>query len=286
MDMQVKLNYPDWIYEKIRPIFVSRMPNHKVSGAIHEDTIRSPRHYKDEGIVLTKTALTSLKLDKNNEIADYYNKESDLLLYNALKKQLLLYRGDAKKAFAEPFYKPKSDGTLGHVVKKVKLCNKMSLGVYVNEKKGIASNANGSMVRVDVFCEGGKYYFVPIYMSNVVEKRLPNRASVPNKSYNEWKEVKDEDFIFSLYPRDLIWFESKQAKNATCVDGTKRAVKSGFVYYVKAGINTASFTVKAHDSSYEFQSFGIQNLQELKKYQVDVLGNKWEVKNERRMGFQ
>ncbi len=286
MDMQVKLNYPDWIYEKIRPIFVSRMPNRKVSGAIHEDTIRSPRHYKDEGIVLTKTALTSLKLDKNNEIADYYNKESDLLLYNALKKQLLLYGGDAKKAFAEPFYKPKSDGTLGHVVKKVKLYNKMSLGVYVNDKKGIASNANGSMVRVDVFCEGGKYYFVPIYMSNVVEKRLPNRASVPNKSYNEWKEVKDEDFIFSLYPRDLIWFESKQAKNATCVDGTKRAVKSGFVYYVKAGISTASFTVKAHDSSYEFPSFGIQNLQELKKYQVDVLGNKWEVKNERRMGFQ
>ncbi len=286
MDMQVKLNYPDWIYEKIRPIFVSRMPNRKVSGAIHEDTIRSPRHYKDEGIVLTKTALTSLKLDKNNEITDYYNKESDLLLYNALKKQLLLYGGDAKKAFAEPFYKPKSDGTLGHVVKKVKLYNKMSLGVYVNDKKGIASNANGSMVRVDVFCEGGKYYFVPIYMSNVVEKRLPSRASVPNKSYNEWKEVKDEDFIFSLYPRDLIWFESKQAKNATCVDGTKRAVKSGFVYYVKAGISTASFTVKAHDNSYEFPSFGIQNLQELKKYQVDVLGNKWEVKNERRMGFQ
>lgn len=286
MDIQVKLDYPDWIYEKIRPIFVSRMPNHKVSGAIHEDTIRSPKHYKDEGIVLTKTPLTSLKLDKDNEIANYYNKESDLLLYNALKKQLLFYGGDAKKAFAEPFCKPKSDGTPGHIVKKVKLYDKMSLGVYVNGKKGIAYNANGSMIRVDVFCEDGKYYFVPIYMSNVAEKRLPNKASVQNRPYSEWKEVKDEDFIFSLYPKDLIWFESKQGKNATCIDGTKREIRKGFVYYVKAGISTASFTVKAHDSSYEFPSFGIQNLKELKKYQVDILGNKYEVKNERRIGFQ
>lgn len=286
MDIQVKLDYPEWIYEKIHPIFVSRMPNHKVSGAIHEDTIRSPKHYKEEGIVLTKTSLTSLKLDKDNEIANYYNKESDLLLYNALKMQLLLYGGDAKKAFAEPFYKPKSDGTPGHVVKKVKLYDKMSLGVYVNERKGIAYNANGSMVRVDVFCEDGKYYFVPIYMSNVTEKRLPNKASVPNKPYAEWKEVKDEDFIFSLYPKDLVWFKSKQAKNATCIDGTKRAIDEGYVYYIKAGISTASLTVRAHDSSYEFPSFGIQNLQELKKYQVDMLGNKWEVKNERRMGFR
>lgn len=286
MDMQVKLDYPEWIYEKIHPIFVSRMPNHKVSGAIHEDTIRSPKHYKEEGIVLTKTPLTSLKLDKDNEIANYYNKESDLLLYNALKKQLLLYGGDAKKAFAEPFYKPKSDGTQGHVVKKVKLYDKMSLGVYVNDKKGIAYNANGSMVRVDVFCEKGKYYFVPIYMSNVVEKKLPNKASVPNKPYAEWKEVKDEDFIFSLYPKDLIWFKGKKAKNATCIDGTKRPIEEEFVYYISAGISTASFTVRAHDSSYEFPSFGIQNLQELRKYQVDMLGNKWEVKNERRMGFQ
>lgn len=286
MDMQVKLDYPEWIYEKIHPIFVSRMPNHKVSGAIHEDTIRSPKHYEEEGIVLTKTPLTSLKLDKDNEIANYYNKESDLLLYNVLKKQLLLYGGDAKKAFAEPFYKPKSDGTQGHVVKKVKLYDKMSLGVYVNNEQGIAYNANGSMVRVDVFCEDGKYYFVPIYMSNVVEKRLPNKASVQNKPYSEWKEVKDEDFVFSLYPKDLIWFKSNQAKNATCIDGTKRAVEEGYVYYIKAGISTASFTVRAHDSSYEFPSFGIQNLKELKKYQVDMLGNKWEVKNERRMGFQ
>lgn len=286
LDVQVKLDYPEWIYKKIHPIFVSRMPNHKVSGAIHEDTIRSPRHYKDEGIVLTKTPLTALKLDKNNEIANYYNKESDLLLYNALKKQLLLYDGDAKKAFAEPFYKPKSDGTPGHLVKKVKLYDKMSLGVYVNEEKGIAYNANGSMVRVDVFCEEGRYYFVPVYMSHVVKKRLPNKASVPNKPYSEWKEVKDEDFVFSLYSRDLIKFKSRQTKNATCIDGTKKPIDEGIVYYIKAGISTASFTVRAHDSSYEFPSFGIQNLVELKKCQVDILGNITEVKNEKRMGFR
>lgn len=84
-DVALELDYPEYIYENLRPIFVSRMPNHKVTGAAHADTIRSPRHFKDEGIVLTKTALTDLKLDKHGEIDGYYNPQSDLLLYEALK---------------------------------------------------------------------------------------------------------------------------------------------------------------------------------------------------------
>lgn len=84
-DVALELDYPEYIYENLRPIFVSRMPNHKVTGAAHADTIRSPRHFKDEGIVLTKTALTDLKLDKDGEIDGYYNPQSDLLLYEALK---------------------------------------------------------------------------------------------------------------------------------------------------------------------------------------------------------
>lgn len=289
-DVRTKLDYPDWFYEKegavIREIFVSRMPNHKISGAVHEDTIRSPRHYEEEHIVLTKTPLTSLKLDKDNEIANYYNKDSDLLLYHALKKQLLMHGGDAKKAFAQPFYKPKADGTPGHLVKKVKLYEKMTLGVPVNEGKGIANNANGSMVRVDVFCENGKYYFVPVYLADVAKKRLPNKASVANKPYDEWKEMKDENFIFSLYSRDLIKFKNKKGKEVVCVDGTKKVINEEVVYYFGADISTASFNGIAHDSGYKYKSLGIQSMEYLKKYQVDILGNVREVKKEKRMGFK
>jgi len=43
--------------------------------------------------------------------------------------------------------------------------------------------------------------------------------------------------------------------------------------------------IYCHDNQYEFGSFGIQSLQELKKYQVDVLGNITEVRQEKRRGF-
>lgn len=291
-DVQNMLRYPEDVYENIHPIFVSRMPNHKVTGAAHADTIRSPRHYEDGGTVfegggyvLSRTPITELKLDKDGEIKDYYNKESDLLLYNALKKQLELYGNDGKKAFAEDFHKPKADGSQGPVVKKVKTYKKMSLGVPTNGGKGIAENGNGAMVRVDIFQENGKYYFVPVYVSDVVKKRLPNKAVVGNKPYDQWKEMKDENFLFSLYSRDLIGFKTTKGKKVKGVHGEEVILKDAVVYYSGADIHTASFNGKAHDDSYKYRGLGIQTLDELKKYQVDVLGNITEVKHEKRMGF-
>jgi CRISPR/Cas system Type II protein with McrA/HNH and RuvC-like nuclease domain len=51
--------------EEIKPVFVSRMPNHKVTGAAHADTVRSG---KKTGYIVTKTALSNLKLNKLGEI--------------------------------------------------------------------------------------------------------------------------------------------------------------------------------------------------------------------------
>lgn len=288
LDVSRNLDYPEWFYEEniIRPIFVSRMPNRKVTGAAHADTIRSPRHYKETGCVLIKTPLTELKLNKKTgEIDNYYNPESDKLLYQALKERLELYGGDGKKAFEEPFYKPKADGSKGNLVRKVKTYDKLTLGVYVNEKHGIAANANGAMVRVDVFCVNGKYYFVPVYISDVVKKKLPTKAVVANKPWAQWKEMEDKDFIFSLYSRDLISFKSKNGKNATCTDGTTKVVNEEVVYYYGANISTASFNGKSHDGRFEFDGLGIKSLNYLKKYQVDILGNVSEVRQEKRMGF-
>lgn len=286
-DVDRKLQYPEWMLEPnnkvVRSIFVSRMPNHKVTGAAHEDTIRSPRHYEERSTVLTKKALTSLKL-KDGEIEGYYNPESDRLLYQALKDQLLLYNNDGKKAFAAPFHKPKADGTEGPVVKKVKVEEKLSLGVMVNGGKGIASN--GSMVRIDVFCENGRYYAVPIYTADVVKKILPNRAATPAKPYSEWHVVDDKDFIFSLYPKDLVHIVSKKGIPLKKVGEEKVAQKEVFAYYRSYDISTASITGVAHDSSFRFVNLGIQRLEKLEKCQVDMLGNISIVKSEKRMGFE
>lgn len=285
-DVNVKLDYPEWMLEEknkvVREIFVSRMPNHKVTGAAHADTVRSPRHYSENGKVLTRTALTELKY-KDGEIEGYYNPESDWLLYNALKRQLQIYGGDAKKAFSEPFHKPKADGSEGPVVRKVKIEKKLSLGVAVNNGQGIAEN--GSMVRIDVFRENGKYYFVPIYTADVVKKRLPNKAATANKAYSEWKVMDDKDFVFSLYSRDLVHIKSKKGVKTNLVGGGQIIQNEVYAYYIKSNIALASIIGLAHDGSYKFENLGIQSLELFEKCQVDVLGNVSVVKNEIRKGF-
>ena len=202
-----KIFYDD--YDDVKPIFISRMPRRKITGQAHLDTIRGLRK-SDEGLkTLTKTELTKLKLDKNGEIERYpeSQKQDDKLLYNALVEQLRKFGGNGTEAFKKPFYKPKSDGTPGPLVKKVKLEDKTTLAVELNNGKAIA--ANGDMIRIDVFkVEGEGYYFVPIYVSDTIKNKLPNKASVASKPYAEWKEMQDKDFIFSLYPRDLFYVKS------------------------------------------------------------------------------
>lgn len=271
-------------YEEIKPIFVSRMPKHSVSGAGHKDTIRSPKII-NEGYVITKTKLKDIKWNKKeNEIEGYYNKESDKLLYEALCERLKLFDYNAKEAFEEPFRKPKSDGTDGPIVKKVKIIEKQTLGVVINDGKGVA--ANGDMIRIDVFNENGKYYFVPIYAADTIKKNeLPNKAVIAHKKYSDWKVMKEEDFIFSLYSRDLIIFKNKNGSNGKNIKGEKVIVNEIPMYYYDANISKASIGLKTHDKSIEIDTLYIQNLEYLKKLHVDVLGNMFEVNKEKRIGF-
>lgn len=273
--------------EEIKPVFVSRKQTHKISGAAHKDTI----YRKADGGYIDKVPLTRLTLDKQTgEIKNYYAPESDRLLYEALKKRLEEFDGNAEKAFAEPFYKPKRDGTRGPLVKKVKLYETHNNTVEVkrgdarasNKHIGCAENDSNSMIRVDVFyIEGDGYYYVPIYITDVVKDELPNRAVVANKSHGEWKVMDDKDFLFSMYPHDLIYVERKEAftldalKNSS-LDPTISKTK-GFFYYRSFDSGTGSFKIYTHDSSYSKKSLGGKTFSCLKKYTIDVLGNYSEV---------
>ncbi|MBQ9673623.1 MAG: type II CRISPR RNA-guided endonuclease Cas9 [Ruminococcus sp.] len=276
--------------EEIKPIFVSRMPKHKVKGAAHLETNR--KHYESDGkdYSISKVSLSSLKL-KDGEIENYYNPSSDTLLYNALKQRLIQFDGDAKKAFAEPFYKPKSNGSQGPCVKKVKVINKSTLFVPVLNKTAIADN--GSMIRVDVFYVNGEgYYLVPIYVSDTVTHKLPNKAIVAHKPYSEWKTMSDDNFVFSLYPNDLInVISNKELKfniiNKESTLPTTYTSNDEFVYYKGTDISSGAISVITHDNTYILRGLGIkQRLSLIEKYQVDVLGNITKCKKEKRMGFK
>ena len=262
--------------EEIKPVFVSRKQTHKISGAAHEATIRSA---KKPGGSISKKPLTSLSLNKKTgEIEGYYAPESDRLLYEALKKRLEEFDGNAEKAFAEPFYKPNRDGTRGPLVKKVKIYEKKTITVPV----GGGNADNGSMIRVDVFyVEDDGYYYVPIYTADVIKDALPNRAVVAHKSHGEWKVMDDKDFLFSMYPNELLYIESRKGIKLKTKKGSSRQeqiVRKADFYYFK-GLNIASdnLFIITHDHSYEQSSLGGKTLSCLKKYTVDALGNYSEV---------
>lgn len=279
-------NYSYDDVEKAKPCFVSRTPRRKVTGAAHEDTIRSG---KIEGSTVSKTELTKLKL-KNGKIEGYYEPESDTLLYNALLQRLNEFGGDAKAAFADEFHKPKADGTPGPVVKKVKIKERSSSNVKARNKNGLGVAENSSMIRIDVFyVENEGYYFVPIYVADTVSPMLPNLACSQTK--NGWKEMKDNDFIFSLYPNDLIKITAKKDMKFSLANKESGLPKNKYanevlVYYSAADISNTSISVIMHDNAYKFRGCGIKSLVKLEKYTVDPLGNVSKVNREKRMYFK
>lgn len=257
----------------------SHMPTRKVSGKAHDETIRSKQVVEKIIKGYTKTELKKLKLDKMGEI-DGYPKElinNDLSLYNALKSKLLLHNGNAAKAFEEKFYKPNADGSNGALVKKVKLEQKMTLPT---ELRNNAIATNGYMIRIDIFkVEGEGFYFIPIYVSDTVKEQLPNKACVSKKTINDWKEMREEDFIFSIYPNDLIYMESyNEIKLHSKSNDNITQSSQLLVYFVSADISSASISVINTDNTYTAKGIGIKNLKQLKKYDIDILGNYHEIK--------
>ena len=280
--------YMDIDAPQVKPLFVSRMPTRKVTGAAHKDTVKSAKALED-GLAIVKKPLTALKLDKDGEIAGYYNKASDTLLYGALKARLTEYGGNAAKAFAEPFYKPKSDGTPGPVVNKVKLTEPTTLTVPVQNGTGIADN--DSMVRIDVFkVEGDGYYLVPIYVADTLKPELPNRAVVANRPDNEWKQMSDDDFMFSLYQNDLVKVTHKRGmKLAKCFKESTLSEnlesKDMLLYFNTAKISDGSIYCVTNDNTYKIESLGIKTLESMEKYTVDILGEYHHVRKEERQRF-
>ena len=259
-------------FDDIEPIFVSRMPRRKVKGQAHMETIRGIEKENGKLKTITKTPLTKLKLDDNNEIKNYSKKakQDDKLLYDALVEQLKKFDGKGEEAFKEPFFKPKKDGSKGPIVNTVKIEENATLGVEFKEGKAFAGN--GNMVRIDVFyVEGEGYYFVPIYVANTIKKELP------------------KNFIFSLYPNDLIYIESEKGIKLNGNNDNKKEqieVKKLFAYYVKAGISVAQITIDNQDGEYTQPSLGIKGLKKIEKYDIDVLGNYHKIKlPEKRIKF-
>lgn len=275
------LNFRDEVQAKVREVFVSRMPKRKISGKVHDDTIRS-RKYVDNPIaeynkgnpfstINKRLSESNITLNKDGEIDKLCPtyKHHNLNIYNLLVDRLSKYGNDCKKAFVEPLFAPRKDGTPSDTqIKTVKIIQAQNTGVAVN--KGIADN--GGMVRIDIFTKNSKNYIVPIYLSDVIKDELPKETSngiTIDESYM---------FRFSLFSKDLICITKDGITQLVYYVNYDRASPSNIVFMLPDGRGYNPWTTKS-DCRLSIQKLDIT------KYQVDVLGNYIKVAQEKRLNF-
>ena len=250
---------PEAVHAYITPLFVSRAPNRKMSGQGHMETVKSAKRL-DEGISVLRVPLTQLKL---KDLEKMVNREREPKLYEGLKARLETHKDDPAKAFAEPFYKYDKAGNRTQQVKAVRVEQVQKTGVWVRNHNGIADNA--TMVRVDVFEKGGKYYLVLVYSWQVAKGILPDRTVVALKEENEWQKLDHSfNYKFSLFKNDLVKIKTKKAEFFGYYDGFNRW--------------TGAIDIRIHDTEITvgkkgvIEGIGVKTALSFQKYQIDELG--------------
>lgn len=278
-------NYPADALEALRPLFVSRAPQRRNSGAAHKETVYAqPENLKATGSVTQKIAVTDLKPADVDKLIDPHRNEK---LYAALRewaqkrdeqeKRAKEIEKAAKEAKRELMpnekteierlralpRKPDKDGNpTGPIVRTVTMVIDKLSGIPI--RGGVAKN--DTMLRVDVFTKAGKFHLVPVYVHHSVAKVLPNRAIVAHKDESEWTQLDESyDFSFSLYPNDLMRVTLRNEIH--------------FGYYSSCDRNAGAINICAHDRNQQvgkdglIRGIGVKTALAVDKFNVDVLGN-------------
>lgn len=287
LKMRALGTYPPEALETLRPLFVSRAPQRRNSGAAHKETIYAqPERLKQKGSVTQKVPLASLKLEDFGEpgndkkpckLVDPHRNER---LYEAIRERLVAHSGKGDKAFPSdnPLRKPDKEGNpTGPIVRTVTMVIDKLSGISI--RGGIAKN--DTMLRVDVFRHktDSKFHLVPVYVHHAVAKELPNRAIVAFKDEEEWTQIDEKfDFCFSLHPNDLIRISQK---GKLPIEG----------YYASCHRGTGSLNIWSQDRNLQagkaglFEGIGVKTALSLEKLHVDTLGNIYPTPAEKRRGL-
>lgn len=275
--------------DTLEPLFVSRAPQRRNSGAAHKETIYGqPEALKEKGSVTQKVAVTSLKPADVDKLID---PERNKKLYDHLRKWLEgkdarekrateieagAGRGrDKRELTAEekteieqlralPRKPDKQGNPTGPIVRTVTMVIDKLSGIPV--RGGIAKN--DTMLRVDVFRHNAnnKFHLVPVYVHHTVTG-LPNKAIIAFKDEDDWTEMDENfDFCFSLHSNDLVQISQKK----------KEPILG---YYSSCHRGTGNLNIWAHDRNNTIgkngmiEGIGVKTALNVEKFNVDVLGN-------------
>jgi CRISPR-associated endonuclease Csn1 len=259
------------VAEHLKEVFVSRMPNRKVIGQAHMETIKSIRvGPNEENLLVKRIKLESVKKDQLEKMVD---KQRNIKLYEVLKQRLESFNNDPKKAFAKPVYMPRNNGTEGPVVNGIRIYDDSKSGI--NIRQGHADN--GDMVRVDVFSKADKkgkcqFYLSPIYVMDVLKGELPNKVFI-SKDFKPIDET--YHFEFSLHKGDYVILEKNNGER-----------EEG--YYVGFHRGTGSINILKHQNNPDnaTNGLGVKTLKSFKKYAVNYSGERFLVKGEKQQHFK
>lgn len=225
------------VIEAASAIVVSRMPNRRLSGRGHKETIYSLRHTRKSADVphRGKVALSAsdprptkrTRLDQltDTQIREILREPSPILvdehanwrLYALIRERLRAVEHEsgktwAERAFgpqAEPLRMPTNNGSTGPIVRSIRLFTDVRSGVAV--RGGLAEN--DTIVRLDIYRKpnaAGKmrHFVVPVYAADVAAGWTPKRAAVAHKPETEWPLIDASyEYLFSLHPGDCfrVW---------------------------------------------------------------------------------
>lgn len=253
-EMALLGTYPPEALAAIKTLFVSRAPQRRNGGALHEETIRSAA-LLDQEKSHVRIPLQKLKLASLEKIVGFHDPRNASMI-DLLRERLKKHNDDGKKAFAEPLHKPSTSGT-GPLIKHVKLISTQKSGMRV--RGGITDM--GEMHHVDVFKHGARYHIEPVY-----EAPTTSRINLP-------APIDCAEFLFSLSKNDYV----KVRLGNDCFAGY-------FVMYESDG----RLTLRAHDQpkpDKEYFRKSVAGAANIQKFHVDVLGNIYPGSPERRRGL-
>jgi len=245
-------------------VFVSRSEKRRGRGQGHKDTIYGLGIEEGRKVTYERKALAALTISDLDRLKDADGGNRPLA-------RTLAVWFDRGKPADDPPMSPKGDP-----IRKVVLKRKGVSGFELNG--GHVDNAD--MVRVDIFSKPNRrgneeFYLVPVYRHQVMNRtqwpQPPNLSIVAYKPETEWTVIDSSfTFRFSLYPDAYI-------------EVTKRDGEVVEGYYRSADRSTGALSLSAHNFREPLiRGIGAKTLRAFRKFHVDRLGRKHEIKRETR----
>jgi CRISPR-associated endonuclease Csn1 len=244
-------------------VFISRAERRRARGKAHDATIRQ---FEEHDGIATIYERKSVDVLTERDLVRVKDQERNHKLIESLREWIVAGKPKDRRPLS-----PKGDP-----ISKVRLSTNKKPDVPVRD--GAADR--GEMVRVDVFRKKNRrdsweYYLVPIYphqVANLAEwPQPPHQAVQQGRDETNWPSIDHSyGFLFSIFHMSFIRLIKSDGE---IIEGYFR------------GLDRDTGAIKlSHQQSNEMtrKGIGTRTLHDFRKYSIDRLGGRFEVKQEKR----